>query len=187
MDTAPRLNFQVFSTALIMLSGRFAKRQDAEGRQELYRRIIFQGLANKRDTLVDNSVTRTDEDDEDLNAALVYLSDNRWKRPNPCLTPYTAPPLPPASSFPSSFSRRLDGSIQCKSVEVLLRSLMIMRLRHHDLYIEDTLEHDQGLKKATESILATVQSHFESQVQSDFNWQHFDYLFKQVAVRIPIL
>ncbi|KAF2667605.1 hypothetical protein BT63DRAFT_296031 [Microthyrium microscopicum] len=181
MDTAPRLNFQVFSTALVMLSGRFAKHPDAENQQDTYRRIIFQSLAIEKNTMTDEPVTQTEEDDQDLKATLAYLADKRWKRPNPCHTPYRAPPLPPASSFPSSFSRRLDGSIRFKTIEVLLRSLMILRLRRQDLQIENTPEHSQGLRKATESILATIQGHFKSQVESDFNWEHFDYLFKQVA------
>jgi hypothetical protein len=63
---------------------------------------------------------------------------------------------------------------------------MILRLRHIDLHIENTLEHDQGLKEATNFILATVQSRFGSQIPVDLNWQHLNYLFNHVVVQIPL-
>lgn len=78
MDIAPRLNLEVLSTALIILSGRFLKLKGAEDKEKSYRRIIFQALAHKRVNEVENKMPRTKSEDEDLIAVLDYLSDQRW-------------------------------------------------------------------------------------------------------------
>ncbi|KAF4635115.1 hypothetical protein G7Y89_g2982 [Cudoniella acicularis] len=147
-------------------------------------RVLFQSMA-WRDSSLPSVSSRNDDEDEDLIHTLFMLSNDNFRRYHWNEAFVTSgPPLPPASTFPSSFSTDTRGVIPRGELGPLLRLLLIYQQTFID--IEEVLgEHEAGFDLITGCVLNSFFDYECSQQQStDVSWGLF---YSTLIVHLPNL
>jgi len=89
------------------------------------RRVLFQSLAAHKSGSSEK-IPRSSEDDGDLLEALAFLRQYNYVTLESNMScKVRGPPIPSAESFPSSWSRKLDGKVPYVDFEALVRLLLV--------------------------------------------------------------
>jgi len=136
LSTTQNLELSVLRTAVIILvrrddsmlrintSGASAALHSA-GVSARKRRVLFQSLAAHQ-TEPSEKILRSKEDHGDLLEALAFLGQYNYVTSESNMScKVRGPPIPSAESFPSSWSRKLDGKIPYEDFEALVRLLLV--------------------------------------------------------------